>query len=162
MDSIISIAIIVGVIVAIASQIFKILQEYERGVIFFLGRFQTVKGPGLIILIPFLQKMVKVDLRVMVLDVPTQDETAGQAGDVAGQLSFVIGDGSKTGWQGRIDEFAVWDGALVADEVEWLAANGLASLPVPEPASSGLVLLGLALLARTRRPTRHPQASEAR
>ncbi len=51
----------------------KILQEYERGVIFFLGRFQTVKGPGLIILIPGIQKMVKVDLRVIVLDVPTQD-----------------------------------------------------------------------------------------
>ncbi len=73
MDNIISVAIIIGVVVAIASQIFKILQEYERGVIFFLGRFQTVKGPGLIILIPFLQKMVKVDLRVIVLDVPTQD-----------------------------------------------------------------------------------------
>jgi len=51
----------------------KILKEYERGVIFFLGRFQTVKGPGLIILIPGLQKMVKVDLRVIVMDVPTQD-----------------------------------------------------------------------------------------
>jgi regulator of protease activity HflC (stomatin/prohibitin superfamily) len=51
----------------------KILKEYERGVIFFLGRFQLVKGPGLIILIPGLQKMVKVDLRVIVLDVPTQD-----------------------------------------------------------------------------------------
>ncbi len=85
------------------------------------------------------------------LDVPTQDETAGQVGDVAGQLSFVIGDGSKAGWQGRIDEFAVWDGALALEEVEWLAANGLASLPVPEPASCALVLLGLALLARTRR-----------
>ncbi len=73
MDGIISIVILVGVLIAIVSQIFKILQEYERGVIFFLGRFQTVKGPGLIILIPFLQKMVKVDLRVIVLDVPTQD-----------------------------------------------------------------------------------------
>jgi len=73
MDSVVLIAVIIGFIVAIASQIFKILQEYERGVIFFLGRFQTVKGPGLIILIPFLQKMTKVDLRVMVLDVPTQD-----------------------------------------------------------------------------------------
>ncbi len=51
----------------------KILKEYERGVIFFLGRFQLVKGPGLIILIPGLQKMTKVDLRVIVLDVPTQD-----------------------------------------------------------------------------------------
>ena len=51
----------------------KILKEYERGVIFFLGRFQNVKGPGLIILIPGLQKMTKVDLRVIVMDVPTQD-----------------------------------------------------------------------------------------
>jgi len=73
MDNIITVAIILGLVVAVASQIFKILQEYERGVIFFLGRFQTVKGPGLIILIPFLQRMVKVDLRVIVLDVPTQD-----------------------------------------------------------------------------------------
>ncbi len=68
-----TIGIILALAIAIASQIFKILQEYERGVIFFLGRFQTVKGPGLIILIPFLQRMTKVDLRVMVLDVPTQD-----------------------------------------------------------------------------------------
>ena len=51
----------------------KILKEYERGVIFFLGRFQTVKGPGLIILVPGFQKMTKVDLRVIVMDVPTQD-----------------------------------------------------------------------------------------
>ncbi len=51
----------------------KILKEYERGVIFFLGRFQTVKGPGLIILVPGVQKMTKVDLRVVVMDVPTQD-----------------------------------------------------------------------------------------
>jgi len=65
--------IVIGALVFLFSQIFKILKEYERGVIFFLGRFQTVKGPGLIILIPFLQKMVKVDLRVIVLDVPTQD-----------------------------------------------------------------------------------------
>ena len=73
MDSLVLIAVVIGFVVAIATQIFKILQEHERGVIFFLGRFQTVKGPGLIILIPFLQKMTKVDLRVMVLDVPTQD-----------------------------------------------------------------------------------------
>jgi regulator of protease activity HflC (stomatin/prohibitin superfamily) len=51
----------------------KILKEFERGVILFLGRYQSVKGPGLIILIPGLQKMTKVDLRVIVLDVPTQD-----------------------------------------------------------------------------------------
>jgi regulator of protease activity HflC (stomatin/prohibitin superfamily) len=73
MESLLPIVFIIFVVVGIATQIFKILQEYERGVIFFLGRFQTVKGPGLIILIPFLQRMTKVDLRVIVLDVPTQD-----------------------------------------------------------------------------------------
>jgi len=51
----------------------KILREYERGVIFFLGRFYKVKGPGLIIVVPLIQQMVRVDLRVVVLDVPTQD-----------------------------------------------------------------------------------------
>ena len=65
---------IVGVaLVLLFSQMFKILKEYERGVVFLLGRFQKVKGPGLIILIPGVQKMVRVDLRVMVFDVPTQD-----------------------------------------------------------------------------------------
>ena len=67
------IGIIIAVVFFIGTQIFKILQEYERGVIFTLGRFSRVKGPGLIILIPLIQKMVKVDLRVIVLDVPTQD-----------------------------------------------------------------------------------------
>lgn len=51
----------------------KILNEYERGVVFFLGRFQAVKGPGLIIIIPGVQKMVKVDLRVVTMDIPKQD-----------------------------------------------------------------------------------------
>ena len=51
----------------------KILREYERGVVFMLGRFWSVKGPGLIIIIPILQEMTRVDLRTMVLDVPTQD-----------------------------------------------------------------------------------------
>ena len=51
----------------------KILKEYERGVVFFLGRFYKVKGPGLILLIPFIQTMQRVDLRVIVMDVPTQD-----------------------------------------------------------------------------------------
>ena len=51
----------------------KILREYERGVVFMLGRFWKVKGPGLIILIPFIQQMVKVDLRTIVMDVPSQD-----------------------------------------------------------------------------------------
>ena len=51
----------------------KVLREYERGVVFFLGRFQRVKGPGLIIVIPIVQQMVRVDLRTVVMDVPTQD-----------------------------------------------------------------------------------------
>jgi regulator of protease activity HflC (stomatin/prohibitin superfamily) len=51
----------------------RILREYQRGVIFTLGRFTGVKGPGLIVLIPFVQQMVKVDLRVVVQDVPSQD-----------------------------------------------------------------------------------------
>jgi regulator of protease activity HflC (stomatin/prohibitin superfamily) len=67
------VAIIAALIIVILYNTIKILQEYERGVVFFLGRFQKVKGPGLIILIPGIQKMIKVDLRVMVLDVPTQD-----------------------------------------------------------------------------------------
>ena len=62
-----------ALLIVILYNTIKILKEYERGVIFFLGRFQTVKGPGLIILIPGLQKMTKVDLRVIVMDVPTQD-----------------------------------------------------------------------------------------
>lgn len=52
---------------------FRVLREYERAVIFFLGRFQGVKGPGLIIILPVVQKMVRVDLRTVVMDVPSQD-----------------------------------------------------------------------------------------
>ncbi len=51
----------------------KILNEYERAVIFLLGRFWKVKGPGLIIVIPGIQRMVRVDLRTIVMDVPQQD-----------------------------------------------------------------------------------------
>ena len=51
----------------------KIIPEYERAVVFFLGRFQGVKGPGLIIVIPGIQQMVRVDLRVITMDVPSQD-----------------------------------------------------------------------------------------
>lgn len=68
--------IVTVAIVLIALLLFsaiKILREYERGVIFFLGRFQEVKGPGLIIVIPFIQQMVRVDLRIIVMDVPSQD-----------------------------------------------------------------------------------------
>ena len=67
------IAIGVTLLMVILYNTVKILKEYERGVVFFLGRFQKVKGPGLILLFPGIQIMTKVDLRVIVLDVPTQD-----------------------------------------------------------------------------------------
>ena len=51
----------------------RILREYQRGVVFLLGRFWKVKGPGFIIIIPLIQQMVRVDLRTIVMDVPTQD-----------------------------------------------------------------------------------------
>jgi regulator of protease activity HflC (stomatin/prohibitin superfamily) len=64
-------AVVILVLLVAAS--IKILREYERGVIFFLGRFSGVKGPGLIIVIPVVQQIVRVDLRVRVFDVPAQD-----------------------------------------------------------------------------------------
>ncbi len=68
-----TIALIAAILIVILYNTIKVLKEYERGVVFFLGRFQTVKGPGLILLFPIIQTMTKVDLRVIVLDVPTQD-----------------------------------------------------------------------------------------
>jgi regulator of protease activity HflC (stomatin/prohibitin superfamily) len=61
------------VLLSIVLSAIKIVQEYERGVVFRLGRFAGVRGPGLIILIPFIERMVKVDQRVVTLDVPTQE-----------------------------------------------------------------------------------------
>jgi len=66
-------AFVVTLVVVFLVSAIKILREYERGVIFTLGRFTSVKGPGLIIVIPLIQQMVKVDLRVVVMDVPSQD-----------------------------------------------------------------------------------------
>ena len=54
-------------------RMFRVLREYERGVIFLLGRFYRVKGPGLVIVVPVFQQMVRVGLRTVVMDVPTQD-----------------------------------------------------------------------------------------
>jgi regulator of protease activity HflC (stomatin/prohibitin superfamily) len=61
------------VIVVLVFASFRILREYERGVVFMLGRFWKVKGPGLIVIIPGVQAIVKVDLRIIVMDVPPQD-----------------------------------------------------------------------------------------
>src|SRR5213595_3496862 len=64
-------AILVIAILVVSS--LRVLREYERAVVFLLGRFWKVKGPGLILLIPVVQQMVRVDLRTVVLDVPPQD-----------------------------------------------------------------------------------------
>ncbi len=65
--------IIVLVVIAFFASAIRILREYQRGVVFTLGRFWKVKGPGFIIIIPIVQQMVRVDLRTIVMDVPTQD-----------------------------------------------------------------------------------------
>ena len=64
---------VVILVVALVAASLRILREYERGVVFQLGRFWSVKGPGLIFLIPVVQQMVRVDLRTVVFDVPPQD-----------------------------------------------------------------------------------------
>ncbi len=64
---------LVVLVLALIFSMFRILREYERGVVFMLGRFYRVKGPGLIIIVPVIQQMVRVDLRTVVMDVPTQD-----------------------------------------------------------------------------------------
>lgn len=64
---------VIAMVVLLIGSAFRILREYQRGVIFLLGRFWKVKGPGFIIVIPFIQQMVRVDLRTIVMDVPSQD-----------------------------------------------------------------------------------------
>ncbi len=68
---IVPIVLVVALVLIMASV--KILREYERAVVFTLGRFQSVKGPGLVLMIPFFQEMVRVDLRIQVIEVPSQD-----------------------------------------------------------------------------------------
>lgn len=65
--------IVIAFVVLFLVSAIRILREYERGVIFLLGRFWKVKGPGFIIVIPLIQQMVRVDLRTIVMDVPSQD-----------------------------------------------------------------------------------------
>lgn len=62
-----------GLVVLLVVISLRVLQEYQRGVVFFLGRFQKVKGPGLRLVLPGIQRMEKVDLRTIVMDVPTQE-----------------------------------------------------------------------------------------
>lgn len=67
------VAALVFLLIMLLSASIRVLREYQRGVVFQLGRFWAVKGPGLVIIIPVIQQMVRVDLRTIVLDVPTQD-----------------------------------------------------------------------------------------
>ena len=76
------------VLALVLLSMFRVLREYERGVIFMLGRFYKVKGPGLIIIVPVLQQMVRVDLRTLVMDVPTQDVISRD--NVSVQVNAVI------------------------------------------------------------------------
>ena len=64
---------LIGVLVVFVISMIRILNEYERGVVFTLGRYSSTKGPGLILIIPFLQQMVKMQLRTVVMDIPSQD-----------------------------------------------------------------------------------------
>jgi regulator of protease activity HflC (stomatin/prohibitin superfamily) len=80
--------VILFLVIALIFTMFRVLREYERGVIFMLGRFYRVKGPGLIIIIPLLQQMVRVDLRTVVMDVPTQDVISRD--NVSVQVNAVI------------------------------------------------------------------------
>ena len=70
MDGMLTFLILLGLLLF---STFKVLREYERGVVFLLGRFWKVKGPGVIVVVPGIQKMVKVSLRTVVMDVPPQD-----------------------------------------------------------------------------------------
>lgn len=81
-------AVITILVLLFLTAAIKILREYERGVMFTLGRFTGVKGPGFIIIIPIVQQMVRVDLRTRVLDVPTQDVISRD--NVSVQVNAVI------------------------------------------------------------------------
>lgn len=80
--------VIVVLLLALLAASLRILREYDRAVVFTLGRFTGVKGPGLIILIPFIQQMVRVDTRTLVLDVPSQDVISQD--NVSVQVNAVI------------------------------------------------------------------------
>jgi regulator of protease activity HflC (stomatin/prohibitin superfamily) len=67
------VGVVLVLLLLLLASALRILREYERGVVFQLGRFWKVKGPGLVILIPGIQQMVRVDLRVVVMDIPSQD-----------------------------------------------------------------------------------------
>ncbi len=73
MAELVTYAVLAALFIFVLVSVFRVMREYERAVVFTLGRFSGVKGPGLIIIIPVIQQLVKVDLRTVVLDVPSQD-----------------------------------------------------------------------------------------
>ena len=81
-------AIILAILAALLFSAFRVLREYERGVVFMLGRMYKVKGPGLVIIVPIIQQMVRVDLRTIVLDIPTQDLITRD--NVSGKVNAVL------------------------------------------------------------------------
>jgi regulator of protease activity HflC (stomatin/prohibitin superfamily) len=85
----ISQSIVLVLLALLVASSLRILREYQRGVVFQLGRFWRVKGPGLVILVPGIQQMVKVDLRTVVFEVPTQDVISRD--NVSVKVSAVVG-----------------------------------------------------------------------
>src|SRR6476469_799458 len=73
MGVLIVLGVVVLFLIIVLLSAIKIVQEYERGVVFRLGRLAGVRGPGLILLIPFIERMIKVDLRTVTMDVPAQE-----------------------------------------------------------------------------------------
>jgi len=71
--AVIAVIVVLFIVLVVASAAIKIAQEYERGVVFRLGKFTGVRGPGLFVIIPFVERSVKVDLRVVTLDIPSQE-----------------------------------------------------------------------------------------
>src|SRR5690606_36423249 len=84
----IGLTVLLVIIVVVGANALRILREYQRGVVFALGRFSSVKGPVLIFVIPVLQQMVKVDLRTVTMDVPSQDVISRD--NVSVQVSAVL------------------------------------------------------------------------
>src|SRR3990167_711764 len=80
--------VIALIILFLLLNIFHVLREYERAVVFTLGRFWKVKGPGLIVIIPFIQQIVRIELRTVVMDVPPQDVISRD--NVSVQVSAVV------------------------------------------------------------------------
>src|SRR5690606_11543239 len=66
-------SVVLILVIMLLTSAFRVIREYQRAVIFMLGRFYKVKGPGLILVVPVVQQMVRIDLRTVVMDVPTQD-----------------------------------------------------------------------------------------